>query len=172
MTAHGTLSDSFLDEALTALEMPVPELLRSYLEESPQRFEGLMRELAARLQDRAVPGEVAARDDGAFSVDGCTVVLRRNPDNDYIEIFCDVGQPKPHDEHATYRAALELNLCRTYPGLTLGVHPQSGRIVATLAAHSLLIRDVDTCLQILDLLTVQVQRIRESRVLALADEGS
>jgi hypothetical protein len=36
----------------------------------------------------------------------------------------------------------------------------------------LLIRDVDTCLQILDLLTVQVQRIRESRVLALADEGS
>ena len=172
MTAPDTLSNSFLDEALTALEVPVPELLQSYLAESPQRFESLLRELAARLQDRAAPGETAARDDGAFSVDGCTVVLRRNPDNDYIEIFCDVGQPKPHDEHAAYRAALELNLCRTYPGLTLGVHPQSGRIVATLAVHSLLMRDVDTCLQVLDLLTVQVQRLRESRALALAEEGA
>lgn len=171
MTAHTPLSDLFLEEALTALEVPIPELLRGYLDESPQRFERLLQELAVRLQDRAAPGEAAAQDDGAFWVDSCTVVLRRNPDNDYIEIFCDVGQPAPHDEPAAYRAALEVNLCRTYPGMTLGVHPQSGRIVATLAVHSLLVRDVDTCLQILDVLTVQVRRLRESRVLPLDDEG-
>lgn len=165
---HDTQACDPLPGQEQAFDAQAAELLQGYLRESPERFEHLLRELATRVEAQDVPQEVASTE-GAFLVDDCTVVLRRNPDNDYLEIFCDVGLPHPADEHATYRTALELNLCRTYPGLTLGVHPQSGRIVATVAVHSLLVHDLDTCLATLQMVTLQVRRLQDSAVLALGD---
>ena len=101
---------------------------------------------------------------------GSTVVLRLNPHTDCLEMFCDVGLPEVHAREAAYRAALEINLCRSYPGITLGVHPESGRMVATVAIHSLLVADDEVCLNTLDLLTRHVDQLRMSRAIPLSAE--
>ena len=106
--------------------------------------------------------------DGALVLNDCTVVVRRNAANDYIEFFCDIGLPTGHEREAAYRVALEMNLCRTYPGITLGVHPDSGRLVATIAVHGLMLPDEDAYLQALELLTLQVLEMRDSQLLPLA----
>ena len=109
--------------------------------------------------------------DGGFVLNDSTVVMRHNADNDQIEFFCDVGLPEVHAREAAYRAALEINLCRSYPGITLGVHPESGRMVATVAIHSLLVADDEVCLNTLELLTRQVGQLRASGAIALQAEA-
>lgn len=136
------------------------------LAESAADFEDLLRQVVARIVGDGPAAEQALAE-GGFVMDDCTVVLRRDPDSDYIEVFCDVGQPDPHFQNDAWRVALELNLMRTYPGLTLGLHPESGRLVATLQTHCLLLGHPDQCIHLLQMLVLQVQRLRESRVIAL-----
>lgn len=136
------------------------------LAESAADFEDLLRQVVARVVGDGPAAEQALAE-GGFVMDGCTLALRRNPDNDFIEVFCDVGQPDPHFLDDAWRLALELNLMRTYPGLTLGLHPESGRLIATLQTHFLLLGQPDACITLLETLVRQVRRLRESRVIPL-----
>ncbi len=107
--------------------------------------------------------------DGGFLLNDHTVVLRLNPDTDFVEFFCDIGQPEDSALEATYRAALEANLCRSFPGVTLGVHPHSGRLVATVALNGLMADNEALCMTILESLTGCVRQIRASGLFALQD---
>lgn len=139
-------------------------------EGSADRFNVLLPRVVAQVVGE---GEAAqeALETGGFLLNESTVVMRLNPENDYLEFFCDIGLPDPHHLEANFRTALELNLCRTYPGVTFGVHPESGRLVATTATHMLLVADDEVCLQALDLLTGLVQQLRTNRTFMLLDEA-
>ncbi len=140
-------------------------------QDSAQRFAELMPRLVRRALAAANEADIdQAIADGGFVLNNCTVVMRHNADSDQIEFFADVGLPEPHALETAYRAALEINLCRTYPGITLGVHPDSGRMVATTAIHSLLVADDEVCLNTLDLLTRHVDQLRMSRAIPLSAE--
>lgn len=132
-------------------------------------FDALYRRLLERLLGDPLAVSQAL-DAGGFVLNECTVVVRLHVDTDTLECFCDVGEPLPHSREAIYRSALEINLCRTHRGLFLGVHPESGRIVATMALPRLLVADEDALLSQLEMLTLRVGHLRESRVLALVDE--
>jgi len=148
------------------------EPLMSAPSESAQRFAELMPRVVRRALIDADAADIdQAIADGGFVLNDSTVVMRHNADNDQIEFFCDVGLPEIHAREAAYRAALEINLCRRYPGITLGVHPESGRMVATIAIHSLLVADDEVCLNTLELLTRQVGQLRASQVIPLQDEA-
>lgn len=135
---------------------------------APQRFADLMPRLVQRALAGADPQAIdQAIEAGGFVLNDRTVVMRPNAETDQIEFFADVGVPDPHALEAAYRAALEINLCRHYPGITLGVHPESGRLVATTALHSPLVADDDVCLQTLEHLTRQVDQLRQSRLIPL-----
>jgi hypothetical protein len=132
------------------------------------RFASLMPRLVQRALAHAAPEAIdQALADGGFVLNDCTVVMRHNPDDDTVEFFCDVGLPEPSALEATYRAALEINLCRTYPGITLGIHPESGRLVATTALASAEVDDDEVCLRTLESLTRQVGRLRGSGTVTL-----
>ncbi len=140
--------------------------------ESAQRFAALMPRVVRKALADADPAAIEqAIADGGFVLNDSTVVMRHNTENDQIEFFCDVGLPEPHALEVSYRIALEINLCRTYPGITLGVHPESSRLVATTSIHSLLVGDDEVCLNVLELLTRQVGLLRESRAIPLQTEA-
>jgi len=107
--------------------------------------------------------------DGALVIQGRTVVMRLNPQTDFAELFCDIGQPADDRLEAVYRHALEANLCRRFPGVTLGLHPESGRLVATLALNGLMVDHEDVCMTALELLARCACEIRESGVFELED---
>jgi hypothetical protein len=142
------------------------------IEQEPAvRFAQLLPKVVRRVLGQGAEADQALAD-GGFVLNDSTVVMRLNEDTDHIEFFCDIGVPQRHAREDAFRVALELNLCRTYPGITLGVHPVSGRLVATTAVHSLLVADDEVCLQALDTLTQQVRRLRDSGALPLADEAA
>lgn len=135
--------------------------------ECARRYASLMQELVQHLfGDDAVLASQAL-EAGSFSLDGQTVVMRLDPDNDMIEFFCDIGQPDFNRVETSYRNILELNLCRTYPGLVFGVHPESGRIVATAAMHALMLTNVEMCLGVLQTMIDCVKDIIADRVVVL-----
>lgn len=124
-----------------------------------------------RVVERVVgPGQACddAIANGGFVLNDCTVVMRLNAETDSVEFFCDVGLPVSHSLEQTYRAALELNLCRTHDGITFGIHPESGRLVATTAMHALLIADDEVCVNTLHMLTRVVSQLRDERAFDLA----
>lgn len=125
---------------------------------SAQRFNALLPQVVAQVVGEGEPAREALRT-GGFLLGESTVVMRLNPDTDFLEFFCDIGLPLPQAREATLRAAMEMNLCRTHPGVTFGLHPESGRLVATTAMHMLLVVDDEVCLHALQLLT-QVSRQR------------
>lgn len=131
--------------------------------ESRVRFEDMLPRIVERVLGPAQAQQ--ALDHGGFVLNESTVVIRHNPQTDTVEFFCDIGLPQAHAREAAYRVALELNLCRTHPGITFGVHPESGRMVATTAIHSLLIADDDVCVRTLQMLTQVVRELRDSRVI-------
>ncbi len=132
------------------------------------RFAALMPRLVRRALPDAAPEAIdQALADGGFVLNECTVVMRHNPDDNTVEFFCDVGLPEPQALEATYRTALEINLCRTYAGITLGIHPESGRLVATTALDSAEVEDDEVCLRTLERLTGQVGRLRRSGAVLL-----
>jgi hypothetical protein len=108
--------------------------------------------------------------DGALVIQGRTVVMRLNPQTDFVELFCDIGQPAVPSLEAVYRAALEANLCRRFPGVTLGLHPESGRLVATSAMHMMLFTDDDACLNTLQMLAALVRQLKSQRTFLVQDD--
>lgn len=131
-------------------------------------FAQTLRKIVRRVLGDGTESEQALAD-GGFMMNGRMVVLRLNTETDHAELFCDVGQPESCDLEATYRAALEANLCRRFPGITLGVHPDSGRLVATLALNGLMVDDEDFCMMILENLTRAAWQIRESGLFRFED---
>lgn len=115
------------------------------------------------------PAAQQALADGGLVINDRTVVVRLNPETDFAEFFCDIGQPHIHRLEAVYRTALEANLCRQFPGVTLGIHPDSGRLVATLALNGLMMDNEEFCMMTLDMLTRCAWQIRESGLFALED---
>jgi hypothetical protein len=116
--------------------------------------------------DQQLPEAIAT---GRLVIDDYTFALRFNADSGQLEFFCDVGVPASHSREEAYRKSLEFNLCRTIPGIALGVHPTSGRIVATSSLHMLMVSDASVCVQMIDTLKGVVQELRASGELALED---
>lgn len=137
--------------------------------ESAERFDVLLPRVVAQVLGDG-PAAQEALQSGGFVLDESTVVMRLNADTDNLEFFCDIGLPDPHHAPDAFRTALELNLCRTYPSVTFGLHPESGRLVATTAMHMLLVVDDETCLHTLDLLTRVARELRAKRTFMLLDE--
>lgn len=136
--------------------------------QSRERFDAMLPRVIARLAGEDAVDEALAS--GGFEVEGRTVVVRLHPENDHIEYFCDVGEPEPHALQETYRRLLEMNLCRAYPGITFGVHPDSGRVVATLAVHDVLVAGEDACITTVQMLVQLVGHLVDARTLALVQE--
>ncbi|HSW18575.1 MAG TPA: hypothetical protein VLJ86_15250 [Ramlibacter sp.] len=161
---HVELADPMnidLDRKLHEFTRRDEELTR----QAGEQFSEMLPRIAARLEaDDASAAEVLS--DGGFFINDSTVVMRLNAENDHIEFFCDVGLPAAHSQEDAYRVALELNLCRTYPGIILGVHPESRRLVATLSTHQMMASDDEACMGILQMLTLQVNRLRASGVIS------
>jgi hypothetical protein len=63
-----------------------------------------------------------------------------------------------------------MNLCRTYPGVTFGLHPESGRLVATSAMHMMLFTDDDACLNTLQMLAALVRQLKSQRTFLVQDD--
>lgn len=142
---------------------PPPEDTDAVNPGSQQKFDALMPRVVQRVLGDGPDADEALRT-GGFVINEAVVVMRLNPDHDSLEFFCDIGQPLPHALLDTYRVALELNLCRAYPNVTFGLHPESGRLVATCAMHMLLVADDEICLQTLNTLTELASTLREQRV--------
>ena len=160
-----SVADEGTDPAASLDEMMADA--SSFSQAAHERFTEILPRVIARFLGDGPAVEEALRE-GGFEVDEVTVVIRLNPQTDSIEFFADVGLPGPHDLESACRAALEINLCRTYPGLVLGMHPQSGRLVATTSMHFLLVGDDDACVNTVEMLTQQVRRMRDSRELGIA----
>ncbi len=128
-----------------------------------ERFDSLFPRVVQRVVGEGDAADQALQS-GGFVLNESVVVMRLNEETDTLEFFCDIGQPLPHLLESTYRTALELNLCRAYPGVSFGVHPESGRLVATMAMHMLLVADDEVCLNALEMLTGLARQLREERV--------
>ena len=150
------------------LDAELQSLMDEQDDHARAEFDGLHQRVLERLLGDA-QSIAQAREAGGFLLNGRTVVLRWHADTDTIECFCDVGEPEPHSRDSLYRTALEINLCRTHRGLILGVHPESGRVVATLALPRLLVADEEALVSQLEMLTLRVGYLRDSRALALVD---
>ncbi len=137
--------------------------------EAAQRFQALLPRVVRRMLG---DGEDArqALESGGFVLDEAVIVMRLNPDTSMLEFFCDIGQPQPHSVEANYRTALQMNLCRTYPGVTFGLHPESGRLVATSAMHMMLFADDEVCLNALQMLAGLVRRLKSERTFLVIDD--
>lgn len=147
-----------------ALFEHLAEESRAFRRSAVERFQDILPRVIARFVGDG-PALAQALQDGGFDVEDVTVVMRLNPSTDSIEFFADIGLPQPYSLESVYRTALEMNLCRTYPGIILGIHPESGRLVATTSMHCLLVTDDDACINAIEMLTLQVRNIRESREL-------
>jgi hypothetical protein len=159
-------------------ETPLDVQLHAFLElgEACEDVSRLVAEAFTQTLRRIVLGTMGdgpeadqALADGGLVIQGRTVVMRLNPQTDFVELFCDIGQPAADRLEAVYRHALEANLCRRFPGVTLGLHPESGRLVATLALNGLMVDHEDLCMTALDLLARCASEIHESSPFDLVD---
>lgn len=140
--------------------------LQARLLEAAAACEARFQDLLKGTVDRLVTDPVAAQEalrTGALPVGDTLVVMRLNPQTDQVEFFADIGLPPDHQVLEAYRVVLEMNLCRTHHGVTFGVHPESGRLVATQAAHALVIADEDVSIGIVTRLARLSQDLREAR---------
>lgn len=103
-----------------------------------------------------------ALEEGACLLEGGTLAWRLNPDTLTVELFCDLGLPREDQAQAAWRFALETNLRRPCPGVYLGLHPQSGRLVATSAPPAVLLLDPEACREALESLARQTRQLREA----------
>ncbi len=124
-------------------------------------FRTLLERMVARLIDDPAEVDEALRT-GGLPVDGRLVVMRLTEQTDEIEWFVDLGEPASHSLEASYRALLEINLCRTYPGTVFGVHPESGRLVATQAVHAYMVADEEVCLMLIKRLVAIADAVTDS----------
>lgn len=98
--------------------------------------------------------------EGACQVHGSTLAWRVDDKSLMVELFSDIGLPEPAQEHEAFRLALQANLCRTYPGLHVGLHPESRRLVATAIQPAVLVMDESFCLSAMEHLAGQALQIR------------
>lgn len=68
-----------------------------------------------------------------FQAKESTVVVRFSEADCAAQFYADIGLPAPSDQLRVYRAALEHNIVQNSHSVVIGIHPQSGRIVATYA---------------------------------------
>lgn len=155
---HATLSQ----DAPQTFPEQMAELDQQLRGTSAQIFEAMLPRVVERIVGPGEPTREALAN-GGFVLNDCTVVVRLDAETDSVEFFCDVGLPQLHSEENVYRTALEFNLCRTYPGIIFGVHPESGRLVATASTHALLVGDDDVCINTLQMLTGVVSQLRADR---------
>lgn len=125
--------------------------------------------LARLLGDTEAADQALA--DSACLLDGGTLAWRIDTGSLVVELFCDVGLPAPGYVEAAYRQVLEANLCRHYPGVYTGVHPESGRLVATSAPPAVLMLDADFCEPALQNLAAHARHLREALGLSLCAPG-
>jgi hypothetical protein len=129
-------------------------------------FQAMLPRLAERIVGPGQPAQDALAQ-GGFVMNHCTVALRLDADKGMVEFFCDVGLPRPHALQECYRRVLEMNLCRTYEGITFGVHPTSARLVATASLPVLMVASEEVALSALQTLTEVVTGLRAERTLNL-----
>lgn len=92
---------------------------------------------------------------------GGTLAWRLDTELMFIELFCDIGLPEPFEAQTVYRLALEANLCRTYPGVFIGVHPESERVVATTSVPAMMLLDEEMCAPALETFACQARELRD-----------
>lgn len=136
--------------------------------EAAERFSRLMPRVVRRVLGEGEQAQQALQT-GGFVLDEAVIVMRLNPDTSMLEFFCDIGQPQPHTHEANFRAALQMNLCRTHPGVTFGLHPESGRLVVTSAMHMMLFADDEVCFNALQMLAGLVRQLRADRTFLVDD---
>ncbi len=100
--------------------------------------------------------------EGSCQTGGCTLAWRVDDRTLMLELFADIGLPEPAREHEAYRQMLEINLCRTHPGLYVGLHPESRRLVATTLQPAVLLVEESFCLAALENLAAQARQLREA----------
>ena len=158
--ASQVLSPGLLAEAVSTAD--------TIAAESAARFNDLLPRVVHRVLGDG-PDARQALETGGFVLDDSVIVMRLNPDTSSLELFCDIGQPQPQSVEANFRTALQLNLCRTYPGVTFGLHPESGRLVATSAMHMMLFTDDEVCLNALQMLAGLVRQLKAQRIVLVDD---
>ncbi len=136
--------------------------------EAAERFNRLMPRVVRRVLGEGEQAQQALQT-GGFVLDDAVIVMRLNPDTSMLEFFCDIGQPQAHTHEANFRTALQMNLCRTHPGVTFGLHPESGRLVATSAMHMMLFADDEVCFNALQMLAGLVRQLRIDRTFLVED---
>jgi len=137
--------------------------------EATQRFNDLMPRVVRRVLGEGTQAQQALQT-GGFVLDDAVIVMRLNADTSMLEFFCDIGQPQAHTHETNFRTALQMNLCRTHPGVTFGLHPESGRLVATSAMHMMLFADDEVCCNALQMLAGLVRQLRADATF-LVDDG-
>ncbi|MFY8103891.1 MAG: type III secretion system chaperone [Ramlibacter sp.] len=136
--------------------------------EAAERFSRLMPQVVRRMLGEGEQAQQALQT-GGFVLDDAVIVMRLNPDTSMLEFFCDIGQPQAHTHEANFRTALQMNLCRTHPGVTFGLHPESGRLVATSAMHMMLFADDEVCFNALQMLAGLARQLRADRTFLVED---
>ncbi len=130
----------------------------------------LARALTRLLSSAAAADQALA--EGACMLGGGTLAWQLDPDTLVVGLFCDVGLPQVADAPSAYRIALEANLCRNYPGVYIGVHPQSERLVATMDVPAVLLFEDDYCVQVLETLASHARHLREEGGLSLQADST
>ncbi|MEY4652097.1 MAG: hypothetical protein RI884_678 [Pseudomonadota bacterium] len=136
--------------------------------QAAERFNRLMPQVLRRVLGEGEQAQQALQT-GGFVLDDAVIVMRLNPDTSMLEFFCDIGQPQAHTHEANFRTALQMNLCRTHPGVTFGLHPESGRLVATSAMHMMLFADDEVCFNALQMLASLARQLRADRTFLVDD---
>ncbi|MEY4712963.1 MAG: hypothetical protein RIS88_2413 [Pseudomonadota bacterium] len=158
-TARGLPELSLTDALASAQEVAA---------EAAARFNRLMPRVVRRVLGEGEQAQQALQT-GGFVLDDAVIVMRLNSDSSMLEFFCDIGQPQPQTHEANFRTALQMNLCRTHPGVTFGLHPESGRLVATSAMHMMLFADDEVCFNALQMLAGLVRQLRADRTFLVED---
>ncbi len=153
-------------------EPPITDALQAaqaMAAEAAERFNTLLPRVVRRMLGESEEARQAL-ESGGLVLDDAVIVMRLNPDTSMLEFFCDIGQPQAHSVEANYRTALQMNLCRTHPGVIFGLHPESGRLVATSAMHMMLFADDEVCLNALQMLAGLVRRLKLERTFLVTDD--
>ena len=134
-------------------------------------FEATLREALTRLLASPESADKAMAD-SACVLEGGTLAWRVDPTTLMAELFCDIGLPEPAHTQEAYRLSLEANLNRACPGVYVGVHAGSGRLVATSAVSAVLMAEETFCTTALANLATHARDLRAQALPCLGATGS
>ncbi len=121
--------------------------------------DALLRSLTQLLGSAEAADQAMA--EAACVLEGGTLAWRLDPHTLMAELFCDVGLPEAAFAEDAYRLALRANLNRDYPGVYIGAHADSDRLVATSAVPAVLMANDDYCVTALANLAAHARHLRE-----------